>query len=254
MTSLAGSFSKLSPCRFRAQCPKFCRCIPAGLLNMSAPAQPNPRWVAIRRFNLRSLFLAVTLAGCVSGYLAYFRSAEVTIVHEFRTVTLSDLRALGLELNHVASSPYKWALLSEGQARSLVARSGNPEAPHLNRQTRVRRWPMQSVSWSFLEPVFLDVKDPRQGEHPAKLPLMKSGMLNGFFGVRRAGGDLELRIEVQASYSRPDDDVESTVMSHPKDSVAGSLFYQGAVPEHGLAFLAPLDGEAYHVVLFTVDD
>lgn len=114
---------------------------------LTAPRVQPSRGRSIGRFSLRTLFVAVTVAACVSAYYAFFRSAEATVTYEFRTV-------------------------------SLVARSGKPESLHPKQRARIRGWPRQAVSWSFIQPVFLDVKDPRQGAHPAKLPAYKSVFCN----------------------------------------------------------------------------
>lgn len=79
---------------------------------------------------------------------------------------------------------------------------------------------------------------------------------NGFLGLRYAGKRLQLRVEADCSYERPDGDVVPTEMPHPMEAVSGKIFYEGDAPQPdgSLMFTAPLGENAAHVVLVRVVD
>jgi len=114
-------------------------------------------------------------------------------------------------------------------------------------------WPKQAESNTAGQTVFFEVQDPSQGISPAKLPFFETGHLNGFLGIRRAGRELQFRVDVEVGYTRPDDDLKPLNMDHPNDEVVGRLFYEGPAPDNALVFFAPLDEETYHVVVFSLE-
>ena len=85
-----------------------------------------------------------------------------------------------------------------------------------------------------------------------KRPQVETAQLAGTLGVRLAGGRLQLRVDAQVHYSRPDDDIEPQKVIHPKETIQGQLVYEGPAPEHALLFAAPLDDHTQQIVLFTV--
>jgi len=206
------------------------------------------------RFSLRVLLLVVTGFAFLFAYLSYFRSTQATVVYRFLTVESSDLDRLALCLHDVTGSPYKWTDLNNSDLRALLS-AGKPAAAEIiQKQASIHNWPMQAETDIGTRSVYLEVNDPRQGEYPAKLPMFETATFNGFLGVRLAGRHLQFRVDAEAGYDRPDDDVEPRDMNHPRDRIQGKLFYKGQAPEHALMFAAPLDDHTHQVVLFTVKE
>ncbi|MBM3967930.1 MAG: hypothetical protein FJ308_23185 [Planctomycetes bacterium] len=211
-----------------------------------------PAAVGRHRFSLRILLLVVTGFAILFAYLSYYRSTQASVDYTFLAVESTDLDSLALNLNDVLGSPYKWTHLDDSDVKTLLLGSRLVSADILQKQASVHSWPMQAHTSTWTRPVFLEVNDPRQGEHPAKLVEFESAAFGGFLGVRLAGRRLQFRVEAKVDYNRPDDDVEPKDMNHPMDRIQGTLFYEGQAPEHALMFAAPLDDHTYHVVLFTV--
>lgn len=214
---------------------------------------PTPA-VGRHRFSLRILLLVVTGFAILFAYFSYFRSTQASVDYTFLAVESTDLDSLALNLNHVPGSPYKWTHLDDSDMKTLLLGSRSVSADIFQKQASIHNWPMQAETGIGTRSVFLEVNDPHQGEHPAKLPMFETATFSGFLGVRLAGRRLQFRVDAEVGYDRPDDDVEPKDMNHPMDKIQGTLFYEGQAPEHALMFAAPLDDYTYHVVLFTVKE
>lgn len=206
----------------------------------------------VHRFSMRVLLLAVALFACLFAYLSYYRSARVTVDYAFWTVEAETLDAIPLQFHSVQGSPYRWVHLSVDNAAQLCEASSSDELLH--KQVTIGSWPMQAETTTSTRSVFLDVEDPKQGDHPAQYPAFNIAIFGGFLGVRRAGTTLQFRVEGGVTYDRTENRMVGGRKTISRDRVSGEIFYEGQAPEHALIFVAPLDEHSYHVVLFRLKE
>ena len=104
-----------------------------------------------------------------------------------------------------------------------------------------------------ISPFFLPVVAPSQGPNPARIPAEISGDLKGFLGVRRAGQQIQLRVDMDIHLQMPEKkDFYSPYSEVNYDAADGHLFYEGQAPKGGLLFMAPIGQHSFNVVLFEV--
>lgn len=206
------------------------------------------------QFGLRHLLIAMMVFSVVLAHLAYYRSVQRTVAYRVFLIEAPSFDALKLEPHVIKDSPYKWVMLNNEELKNLLNDGEGKLLPFIDKEVLVNGWRRNREYCNRSKAVFLDVDDPTQGENPAKLPRSETGLLKGTLGVRRAGRELQFRIDARTRYKRPDDDiVPRSYIGHPEDSVEGPIFYEGRAPDHGLAFFSNLDETEYHVVIFTIE-
>lgn len=207
------------------------------------------------RFSIRNALFAILILSGFVAYLAYYRTATQVVTYESVLVSGSNLGTLTTQLRPTKDSPYGYRVLNQTEFEQMRQVLQADATKLVAGQQSIHIWPRQAVSRTFSRPTFLPVDDPKQGPMPAKLPADVSGHFNGFFGIRREGGALRLRVEVYVSCRKPDESVRYVTLGEVKyDETAGDLFYEGPAPEHGILFAAPIDEQKYHVVLISTSD
>ena len=152
------------------------------------------------------------------------------------------------------NSPYSYKLLTEEELTELRSQLSTLGKVIIADKSSIHMWPHQAVSRTAISPFFLPVVDPAQGPNPAKIPADISGALGGFLGIRRAGQQIQLRVDIDIHLQMPEKkDFYSPYSEVDYDEADGHLFYEGLAPKNGLIFMAPIGEHSFHVVLFEVE-
>lgn len=206
------------------------------------------------KFSLRTLMLVTVILSLVFAYLAYYRSDRKTVTYESVVVPTTAQGKWSKNLAQVDNSPYSYKLLTEEELTELRSQLRTLGKVIFADKSSIHMWPQQAISRTGISSLFLPVVDPAQGPNPAKIPANISGGLGGFLGIRRAGQQNQLRVDIDVHLQMPEKkDTYSTHSEVNYDEADGHLFYEGQVPKNGLIFMTPIGEHSFHVVLFEVE-
>ena len=205
------------------------------------------------QFKLRTLLLLMLVLSVFFAYLAHYRPNRRTVAYESVLVPEAAMVSWCDNRTRLDNSPYSYKLLTKDELTELRNQLSSLGTSIIAEKRTIHMWPKQSVSDTGIVPFFLPIDDPLQGANPSKIPTDYSGNLNGFLGIRKAGLQIQLRVDVGTQLRKPEaKDVYSPQEMPKYEEVAGPLFYEGEAPENGLIFAAPIGEHSFHVVLFEV--
>lgn len=206
------------------------------------------------KFSLKSLMLVMVILSLVFAYLAYYRSDRKTVAYESVVVPTTAQGNWSNNLTQADKSQYSYKLLTADELIELRGQLSTLGKVIFADKSSIHMWPQQATSRSASIPLFLPVDDPAQGPNPAKIPADISGSLNGFLGIRKAGQQIQLRVDMDIHLQMPEKkDFYSPYSEVNYDKADGHLFYEGQAPKIGLVFMAPIGEHSFHVVLFEVE-
>lgn len=205
------------------------------------------------KFSLRTLMLVMVILSLVFSYLAYYRSDRKTVAYESAIVPATAQGKWSENLTQGNTSPYSYKLLTEKELTELRSHLSTLGKVVISDKSSIHMWPHQAISRTAISPFFLLVVAPSQGPNPARIPVEISGALKGFLGVRRAGQQIQLRVDMDIHLQMPEKkDFYSPYSEVNYDAADGHLFYEGQAPKGGLLFMAPIGQHSFNVVLFEV--
>lgn len=202
------------------------------------------------KFSLRSLVLLIAIVAAGFGVLVFYRPHSVAVEYQFATVDGAAVESIlsSCEATQVTDSPYFWLILDEGNLATLL-QGGNVATRILAQNSRVvSGWPKVADAFTYAAPRTLLLDSETNHQHTD----WESGGVAGFLGARKAGSEVQLRIEFDSNFDRPDFKAYPT-LDFPRQSCKGKLFYEGELPSNHLVFLAPIDEVSFHAVLFDAD-
>ena len=199
------------------------------------------------RFSLGAMMLIVALFAGVFGYLSYFRPARCLVTYQVTTLSAQDVKALGLDFHAIGDSPYRWAFDSNDAVAQLVRQKNQVEKPLYEKQLTVANWPRQADTYTYIRPAAINTAT---SPHPE----FKSGEFAGFWGVRKAGGQLVFRAEGNATHRQPREAGLGVDGNGRFDEVAGKLAYEGKLPASRLIFAAPVGDNLIHLFLIEAQE
>lgn len=206
------------------------------------------------RFRLKTLMLVMVILAAYFAYLAYYRPALRTVAYESAVVPATAQGKWFENLKKVDDSPYSYKLLTKDELTELRSQLSTLGKVICTDKSSIYMWPQQATSRHASRSLFLPVVDPAQGPNPARMPSSISGILAGFLGIRRAGQQIQLRVDMDAHLQMPQErEVYSPSAVVNYVEADGHLFYEGQAPRNGLVFIAPIGEHSFHVVLFEVD-
>ena len=206
------------------------------------------------KFSLKTLMLVMAILSLVFAYLAYYRSDRKTVAYESVVVPATAQGNWSKNLTQANKSQYSFKLLTQEELTELRSQLSTLGKVIIADKSSIHMWPQQSISRTGISSLFLPVVDPAQGPNPAKIPADISGSLNGFLGIRKAGQQIQLRVDMNTHLHMPEEkDLYSPYSEVNYDKADGHLFYEGQAPKIGLVFMAPIGEHSFHVVLFEVE-
>lgn len=206
------------------------------------------------KFRLKTLMLVMVILAGYFAYLAYYRPALRTVAYESAVVPATAQGKWFENLKKVDDSPYSYKLLTKDELTELRSQLSTLGKVICTDKSSIYMWPQQATSRHASRSLFLPVVDPAQGPNPAKIPADISGSLNGFLGIRKAGQQIQLRVDMNTHLHMPEEkDLYSPYSEVNYDKADGHLFYEGQAPKIGLVFMAPIGEHSFHVVLFEVE-
>jgi hypothetical protein len=218
----------------------------------SAAALKLPTSVRPRRglqFGLLTLLCVVTVLGCVLGKWFYYRPLTVMVDARLTFVDRDAASAIIAkhELHGVHDSPYSWLILADDELPELLKNDGKLVKPLGTTGPRaVSSWPQTAMSSTYAHSDFVRLS-------PIVMrPVHEIGSIGGFIGSRIAGIERQLRVECNVTFHHPN--YKALTVDHPDEQLRlkGKLFYEGAMPDGHLVFLAPLGEEEFSAIIFDV--
>ncbi|RCS41228.1 hypothetical protein DTL42_21905 [Bremerella cremea] len=195
------------------------------------------------RFSLAAMLGIITILAAIFGYLGYYRPAQAIVSYQVATIPTQQLDAIGLTFNAIEGSPYRWAEVNDFDLATFTPEDNRTQQPFSVRKTAISSWPMEAASYVDIR--FVDT----QTEDGRPMRVIETSQFTGFMGTRKAGLNLQLRLELNVSHQYPD------FPNAPKDylpqlkTAEGKIFYEGAMPGGDLLFIAPISNDVYHAVL-----
>ena len=149
------------------------------------------------------------------------------------------------ELHPIEDSRYCWLVLSDEELTEFLTSGGNSvewtakTAPH-----NVPFWPQTAFSGTYAESGVVRISPF------ARRAIHETGSIGGFLGSRIAGKERQFRVACDVSLDH------TALGNHSpggfrESSIKENLYYEGAMPEGKLVFLAPI-GNEYSVIIFDI--
>jgi hypothetical protein len=212
----------------------------------AAEALARRRWF---QYRLRTLLLWMTLIAVYLAYLNYYGPARIELTYQFHLTSREAMSGILAEHRSVeiAGSAFRWVVVDDEGLARLTQGDGTPREPLERRTIQVSEWEPgtgQAVTYGGNR----EVQMTGAPEHFTKMMASFGGSLGGFFGCRRAGMGVQLRVEATASHSGPS--VKEVQPSPLKlFSCDGKIRYQGPLPRGHLVFFAPLGEDTYLLIV-----
>jgi hypothetical protein len=212
-----------------------------------------PRQLSLRprgfQFGLLTLLCVVTLLGCILGRWFYYR--PLTAIAGARLFVVDRAVASAIlakhELHPVEDSTYGWLILNADELTDLLQSNGIPANPLMTAAARhVPFWPQTAFTGTYAHSDFVHLSPT------VTLPVHEMGAIGGFLGSRVAGIERQFRVECNVSLHHPNYKALSEDNRSEKIDLKGKLFYEGALPDGHLVFLAPLGEDEYSAIDFDV--
>jgi len=203
----------------------------------AAEAAARRRWF---QYRLRTMLLWMTLIAAYLAYLNYYGPARIELTYQFQLTSREAVNGLLAECRsgEIAESAFRWIVVDDEGLARLTNGDGTPRAPLERRTIQVSEWEPgtgQAVTYGGSR----EVQMTGAPEYSTKMTTPFAGGLGGFFGCRRAGMRIQLRVDATASHSGAS---VKEVQPFPLKlfSCDGKLRYQGPLPKGHLVFSAPL--------------
>jgi hypothetical protein len=201
------------------------------------------------QFALLTLLGVITVVGIVLGRYFYYR--PLTIIVGSRFAIIDGPAASGILSEHaphsMAGTPYLWVILRDDELPEFLQFNGQSVTPIGNMAVHtIPHWPYTAFTGIYSEPKIVSL-----GPFNVR-SVYESGQLSGFVGSRRAGVEPQFRVQCDMNCQHPTRD--AMTIDHPdaRIDLHGKLFYEGAIPDGHLVFLAPFGDGAYSVVIFDI--
>ncbi|GAA4424367.1 hypothetical protein GCM10023155_10290 [Bremerella cremea] len=186
--------------------------------------------------------LIVTLLAIGLGIWGYHRPAEAVVLYEIYDLPTADVKAIDTTWNLMANSTSCWAVITEQQRASLLNGSSRPL---LENEVLVGDWPAVAHASSFIGPeLFPSDTSPRY--------LLDTGQIAGFFGVRKSGGQLQFRMQLNLRHQKDDREAWATEQVSRSDQIEERFLYEGNAPEAYLLVASQFNEKEHHVLIVRV--
>ncbi|PQO42727.1 hypothetical protein [Blastopirellula marina] len=195
------------------------------------------------RFSLLGMLVLITCIAAIFGYLGYYRPGQAIVSYQVATLPTKQFDALGIRFNTIEGSPYRWAEVSDFDLSTFTPEDNRTQQPFSVQETPISSWPIEAASYADSRFVNARAEDGR--------PMLGSevSQFTGFMGTRKAGLNLQLRLELDVSHHYPDFSNAAKDYLPQLQTVEGKIFYEGRVPAGDLLFIAPIGNDVYHAVL-----
>jgi hypothetical protein len=204
------------------------------------------RWF---QYRLRTMLLWMTLIAAYLAYLNYYGPARIELTYQFLLTSREAVDGLpaGCRSGEIAESAFRWVEVDDEGLARLTTSGGRPPVPLERRTIQVSEWEPgtgQAVTYGGSR----QVQMTGAPEHSATMTTPFAGGLGGFFGCRRAGMGVQLRVDATASHSGAS---VKEVQRLPLKlfSCDGKVRYQGPLPKGHLVFCAPLGEDTYFLIV-----